>query len=233
MKPFQVAIDGPVAVGKSTIARLLAQRLGFLYVDTGAMYRATALLALRNLIDPSDEDAVAALLAQHVITLATPQGVNDDGRKITVFLDQEDVSWAIRTEEVSDASSKVAQHAKVREALVKQQQAIANTLSVVMEGRDITFRVLPDAQLKIFLTANDDTRAAWRQAELQQRGQDVSLEEVKASLQERDKRDSERAVDPLHVTEDAWLFDRSELDLEQSLDAIEKRAKDLWQKNAQ
>ncbi len=231
MTPFQVALDGPVAVGKSTIARLLAQRLGFLYVDTGAMYRATALLALRNLIDPSDEEAVTSLLAQHTITLATPQGEKEDGRKISVFLDDEDVSWAIRTEEVSEASSKVAQHAKVREALVKQQQAIASTLSVVMEGRDITFRVLPDAQLKIFLTANDETRASWRQAELQLRGQDVSLEEVKRSLQDRDRRDSERAVDPLHVTEDAWYFDRSDLDLEQALDVIEKRAKELWQKS--
>lgn len=231
--PFQVAIDGPVAVGKSTIARLLAQRLGFLYVDTGAMYRATGLLALRNLVDPNDETAVATLLAQHTITLATPQAEKDDGRKITVFLDEEDVSWAIRTEEVSQASSQVAQHAKVRELLVKQQQQIAQSMSVVMEGRDITFRVLPNAQLKIFLTANDDTRATWRQTELQQNGQDVGLEEVKNALLERDRRDSERAVDPLHVTEDAWFFDRSAYNLEETLDLIEQRVHNLWQKNEQ
>ncbi len=233
MSPFQIAIDGPVAVGKSTIARLLAQRLGFLYVDTGAMYRATGLLALRNLVDPQDEIAVAELLAQHQITLATPQGAQEDGRKITVFLDDEDVSWVIRSEEVSTAASKVAQHSKVREALVKQQQAIAETLSVVMEGRDITFRVLPEAQLKIFLTANDDTRAKWRQTELQLNGQDVTLEEVKASLIDRDRRDSERAVDPLHVTDDAWLLDRSDLELEQTIALIEQRAKEIWQKSAQ
>lgn len=233
MSPFQIAIDGPVAVGKSTIARLLAQRLGFLYVDTGAMYRATGLLALRHLVDPSDEDAVAELLAQHQITLAPPQGEQEDGRKITVYLDDEDVSWTIRSEEVGAAASKVAQHARVREALVKQQQAIAETMSVVMEGRDITFRVLPNAQLKIFLTANDDTRAQWRQTELLQNGQDVTLEEVKAGLMERDRRDSERAVDPLHVTEDAWLLDRSHLDLEQTMDLIENRARELWQKNVQ
>lgn len=233
MSIFQIAIDGPVAVGKSTIARLLAQRLGYLYVDTGAMYRATGLLALRHLVDPSDENAVASLLAQHQITLATPQGDKEDGRKITVFLDDEDVSWSIRTEEVSLAASKVAQHAQVREALVKQQQAIAQTLSVVMEGRDITFRVLPQAQLKIFLTANDNTRAQWRQTELLQNGQDVSLEEVKAALLDRDRRDSERAVDPLHITDDAWVLDRSDLELEETIALIEKRAKDLWQKNAQ
>lgn len=233
MSPFQIAIDGPVAVGKSTIARLIAQRLGFLYVDTGAMYRATGLLAIRHLVDPSDEDSVAELLARHQITLATPQGEQEDGRKITVYLDDEDVSWTIRSEEVGAAASKVAQHARVREALVKQQQAIAETISVVMEGRDITFRVLPNAQLKIFLTANDDTRAQWRQTELLQNGQDVTLEEVKANLLERDRRDSERAVDPLHVTEDAWLLDRSDFDLEQTIALIENRAKEIWQKNAQ
>lgn len=228
---FQIAIDGPVAVGKSTIARILAQRLGFLYVDTGAMYRATALLALRMNIDPSDVEEVVKLLLQHNITLATPQGAQEDGRKITVFLDNEDVSWAIRTENVSKAASVVATLGPIREQLVKQQQAIAANQNVVMEGRDITFRVLPDAQMKIFLTANDETRAGWRHAELLQNGQDVAFEDVVQQLKERDQRDMERDVDPLHVTEDAWLFDRSEYELEEALDMIEKKARELWQKS--
>lgn len=228
---FQIAIDGPVAVGKSTIARLLAQRLNFLYVDTGAMYRATALLALRNNVDPNNEEAVAALLPHHKIGLATPEGEQEDGRKITVYLDGEDVSWAIRTEEVSQAASQVALHQKVRQELVKQQQAIAANNNVVMEGRDITFRVLPNAQLKIFLTAATDTRAEWRHTELMERGQDISMDEVKAELQKRDDRDMNRSVDPLHPTEDAWFFDRSGLNLEETLDQIEQRARELWQKN--
>lgn len=228
---FQIAIDGPVAVGKSTIARLLAQRMGFLYVDTGAMYRATALLALRNNVDPNDEEAVAALLPQHEIRLSTPEGDQEDGRKITVFLDGEDVSWAIRTEEVSQGASQVALHAKVRQELVKQQQAIAAHTNVVMEGRDITFRVLPNAQLKIFLTAATDTRAEWRHTELLERGQDISMDEVKKELQKRDDRDMHRDVDPLHATDDAWYLDRSHMNLEETLDLIEQRAKKLWQTN--
>lgn len=231
-QPFQIGIDGPVSVGKSTIARLLAQRLGFLYIDTGAMYRATGLLALRENIDPENEDAIAKELRQHTITLATPQGEKDDGRKITVYLDNEDVSWNIRTEEASQAASVVAQHKKVREQLVKQQQAIAARNNVVMEGRDITYRVLPDAQLKIYLDAQDKIRTEWRLVELQQRGQDVTLEEVAADLQKRDHRDKNRQVDPLQVVDDAWYFDRSKYELEEALDLIEERAKKIWAKNA-
>lgn len=228
---FQIAIDGPVAVGKSTLARLLAQRMGFLYVDTGAMYRATALLALRNDVDPQNETAVAELLSHHEIYLSPPEGEQEDGRKITVLLDDEDVSWSIRTEDVSQAASIVAQHATVRQLLVKQQQAIASKQNVVMEGRDITFRVLPDAQLKIFLTANNETRAQWRHTELMERGQDVSVETVREELRQRDERDMSRPVDPLHPAEDAWYLDRSEINLEETLDLIEQRAKTLWQTN--
>lgn len=228
---FQIAIDGPVAVGKSTIARILAQRLGFLYVDTGAMYRATGLLALREGVDVENEEALATLLRNHTIALATPQGNQVDGRKITVYLDDEDVSWEIRTETVSQAASQVSQHLAVREQLVPQQQEIASKQNVVMEGRDITFRVLPNAQLKIFLTASEDKRAGWRHEELLSRGQDVSLETIKQDLKTRDDRDMNREVDPLHVTKDAWLFDRSEYALEEAIDEIEKRARDLWHKS--
>ncbi|MCD8484401.1 (d)CMP kinase [Candidatus Woesebacteria bacterium] len=228
---FQIAIDGPVAVGKSTIARILAQRLGFLYVDTGAMYRATGLLALREGVDVEDGEAVATLLRTHNITLATPQGQQNDGRKITVYLDDEDVSWEIRTEKVSTASSKVSQHAVVRQQLVPLQQEIASKQNVVMEGRDITFRVLPDAQLKIFLTASEEKRAGWRHQEVMARGEDISLEQIKKDLKERDDRDMNRDVDPLHVTDDAWMFDRSDFTLDEAIDEIETRARKLWHKN--
>lgn len=230
---FQIAIDGPVAVGKSSAARILANRLGFLYVDTGAMYRATGLLALRNNVDPEDEVAVAELLRSHIIKLVPPQGDQNDGRKITVYLDDEDVSWVIRTEDVSQAASKVAQHVQVRERLVDQQQAIAATQNVVMEGRDITFRVLPNAQLKIFLTASEEQRGQWRLTELLETGQDATIEQVLAELKDRDYRDMHRAVDPLHVAEDAWNFDRSPYTLEETIDLIEKRARELWQTSPQ
>lgn len=224
---FQIAIDGPVAVGKSTAARIIAQRLGFTYIDTGAMYRATGLLAVRNNVDANDQDAVAKLLESHTIKLEPPQGEKEDGRKITVYLDGEDVSWIIRTEEVSNAASKVAQHPKVREKLVEQQQALAQSQNVVMEGRDITFRVLPNAQLKIFLHANSEQRGQWRLTELLESGQDVTLEQVLEDLKERDYRDMHREVDPLHVAEDAWNFDRSAYTLEETIDIIEKRAREL------
>jgi cytidylate kinase len=224
----QIASDGPVAVGKSTIARLLAQRLHFLYVDTGAMYRATALLAIRHGIDPQNEEAVVNLLKQHRIRLAQPTVDQEDGRKITVYLDDEDVSWTIRTEDVSRGASIVAQLSSVRQELVKQQQVLAQHNDVVMEGRDITFRVLPQAELKIYLTASDEQRAEWRNTELLERGQDVSLDTVIAELRERDQRDMNRNVDPLQVVSDAWYFDRSGYNLEETLNLIEERVRSLW-----
>ena len=228
-----VTIDGPAGSGKSTVAKELAKQVGFQFLNTGAMYRATVLLALREGVDLGNGEALAILVRNHTIALATPQGSQIDGRKITVYLDDEDVSWEIRTESVSTAASKVSQHAMVREQLVPQQQEIARTHNVVMEGRDITFRVLPDAQLKIFLTASEDKRAGWRHEELMARGEETSLEQIKKDLKERDDRDMNRKVDPLHVAEDAWLFDRSEYVLEEVIDIIEKKAKELWQKSVQ
>ena len=150
---FQIAIDGPVAAGKGTVSRLLAQKLGFLYVDTGAMYRATALLAIRHEIDLNDEDKVVAILKKSKLEMRNPLPPDEiDGRLTTVILDGEDVSWAIRTQECSEGSSKVAVLKKLRKVLVAKQQEIAKSQDVVMEGRDITFRVLPEADLKIFLT---------------------------------------------------------------------------------
>jgi cytidylate kinase len=222
--PFQVAIDGPVAAGKGTVSRLVAQRLKFLYVDTGAMYRTTALLALRNNADFNNEDQLVELLDKTLMEMRNPNEKEKDGRLTTVLLNGEDVSWKIRTEEVSKGSSKVATLKKVRASLVKKQQEIAASQDVVMEGRDITYRVLPDAQLKIYLTASDETRAKRRHLELQTKGQDVTFEGVYQDLIERDRRDMERAVDPLQIVDGAWVLDTSQLSIEEVVELIVQKA---------
>ncbi len=224
---FQMAIDGPVAAGKGTVAKLVATRLGFLYVDTGAMYRTVALLALRQGIDPSVESQVVKILAGTRIELRSPLDSEKDGRLSTVLLNGQDVSWQIRTREVSEAASKVAAHPSVRQYLVEQQQAIAHGADVVMEGRDITYRVLPDAQLKIYLTASEEVRAARRQFQFQEKGEQMSLEQVLSDLRIRDKRDKERGADPLKIVEGAWVLDTSKLGLEEVVEQIMQRVHQL------
>lgn len=227
---FQIAIDGPVAAGKGTISRLLAERLGFLYVDTGAMYRATALLALRAEINLSDEDRVVALLQKSKLEMRNPIPPKEtDGRLTTVILDGEDVSWAIRTQKCGEGASKVAVLPKLRHVLVQKQQEIAASQNVVMEGRDITFRVLPNAQLKIFLTASVESRAARRHTQYLTKGTDVSLEEVIEEIKQRDQRDMERDTDPLHITKDAWVLDTSELSIEAVVELIADKVTHLMQ----
>lgn len=224
-KPFQIAIDGPVSAGKGTVSRLVADRLGFLYVDTGAMYRLTALLAQRHGVDFDQEDTIVDLLKSVEIDIRQPSEQEKDGRLTTVLLDGEDVSWAIRTESVSTGASKVAVHPKVRANLVEKQQLIAQKRDVVMEGRDITYRVLPDAQLKIYLTANDVVRAKRRHFQLQTRGESMTFDEVYIELTKRDKHDSERKTDPLQITPDAWMIDTSDLSIEQVVDLIVAKAR--------
>jgi CMP/dCMP kinase len=222
-KTVQIAIDGPVAAGKGTVARLVASRLGYLYVDTGAMYRTVALLALRNGVSLEDEAALVDLVQQARVELKQPEGDERDGRLTTVLLNGEDVSWKIRTEEVSTGTSVVAKMAKVRQELVRKQQAIAQTQNVVMEGRDITFRVLPEADLKIYLTASAEERAARRHKELLMRGEDVTLDTVLRDLEARDKQDMERAVDPLQIVEGAWVLDTTGMTIEAVVDAIVRK----------
>lgn len=222
---FQIAIDGPVAAGKGTISKLTAQRLGFLYVDTGAMYRMTAYLALHKAVAFDDEAGLVNLLNDAQMEMRNPNDDEKDGRLTTVHLNGDDVSWKIRTEEVSAGASKVSQHAKVREVLVKKQQEIAAKQDVVMEGRDITYRVLPTAQIKIYLTGSDVVRAKRRHLQLQTKGEDVSLDEVYRELIERDRRDMERTVDPLKIVEDAWVIDTSDLTIDQVVELIIGRVK--------
>ena len=217
---FQIAIDGPVAAGKGTVSRLIAKRLGFLYVDTGAMYRASALIAYRAGIPFEDASKVLEAVQAHTISMRPPTEDEDDGRQCTVLLDGEDISWKIRTEIISQGASIVAAHKILRAELVRQQQIIARSQSVVMEGRDITFRVLPEAQLKIFLTATDIERARRRHMELLEKGDDVSFEVVHEDLLKRDKRDMERDVDPLQIVPGAWVIDTSTLSIEEVVNLV-------------
>lgn len=230
-RPFHIAIDGPVAAGKGTVSRLVADRLQVLYVDTGAMYRVVALLSQRNNVDLSDEPAVVALLEKTHIDMRNPQGTEKDGRLTTVLLNDEDVSWAIRTEEVSKGASVVAQLPEVRKVLVEKQKQIAQSKDVVMEGRDITYRVLPDAQLKIFLTASDTVRARRRHLQVLTKGEDVSFEQVFTELVKRDKQDMTRSVDPLKIVPDAWVIDTSDLAIGQVVDLIVAKVKVFQEKS--
>lgn len=230
--PFQIAIDGPVAAGKGTVARLVATRLNFLYVDTGAMYRATAWLAKQTMVNLKNEQALVDMLSHHEMMLRTPSSEEQDGRHITVLIDGKDVSWAIRTEEVGVGASIVSQFPGVRKALVLKQQMIAEEQDVVMEGRDITFRVLPQAQLKIYMDASAEVRARRRHQELLVRGMDVSYEKVFQELQDRDKRDMERSVDPLHVVSDAWRIDTTPMTIPDVVDVIVSRVKELQSQKA-
>ena len=232
---FQIAIDGPVAAGKGTVSKKLAERLGFLYVDTGATYRVATLLAQRNnfdfdRLDRNERDDVVALkklVELSSIDLRRPQDGEKDGRLITVLLNGEDVSWAIRDETISSQVPIVAKIPDVREALVRKQQAIAEKDDVVMEGRDITYRVLPNAQLKIYLDAREEVRVNRRVEQLNRQGQIVDRDEVGRELKKRDEVDMNRKTDPLRVVSGAWHFDASDLSIDQTVDEIVNRVKEM------
>lgn len=210
-----VAIDGPAGAGKSTVAKLVAKRLGYLYVDTGAMYRAVALKALRLGMDIRDEVAMSHL-AQMTDIVLQPQ---PDGG-VRVFLDGEDVSEAIRTPEVSEAASVISAYQGVREALTAKQKLLAERGGVVMEGRDVQTVVAPDAEVKIFLTASLQERAKRRWLELRERGVDIPYEQVLRDLEERDERDRNRSIAPLRKAPDAVEIDTTDMTVEQVVDKI-------------
>lgn len=197
-----IAIDGPAGAGKSTVARRVAAALGYLYIDTGAMYRAVTLAALERGVDPGDADALAELARSCRIELR-PAG----GGRVAVELDGRDVSELVRSPAVDEAVSTVAAVPGVREALVEQQRRLAGRRGVVMDGRDIGTHVLPDADCKIFLTAGVEERARRRAAELHARGFAADVGEVRAELERRDRLDSEREVAPLRRAPDAHLID--------------------------
>lgn len=211
-----VAIDGPSGAGKSTIARTAAARLGYLYIDTGALYRSIGLYALRKGADTQDGAQVSALLPEIHLSLRHENGVQQ------VYLGEENVSEEIRRPAVSMAASHVSAHPAVRQFLLELQRSIARENNVIMDGRDIGTVVLPDAQVKIFLTASAQERARRRLLELQQKGEPVTFEEVLRDIEQRDYNDTHRAAAPLRQAEDAVLADTSDLDLEGSIALVER-----------
>jgi cytidylate kinase len=210
--PSTIAIDGPAASGKTTLARALARRLGYLYFDTGVMYRAVTLAALERGIDIHDEAAVVALAEKVEIDVKPP--TVDDGRPYTVCLDGKDVTWELRSAEVDANVSIPSAYAGVREALTRQQRRIGERGQVVMAGRDIGTVVLPGADLKIYLDASHEERAHRRWRECQANGRDDAYKDILASMRKRDELDSQRAVAPLKAAEDAIVYDTTDVDAE-------------------
>lgn len=203
-----IAIDGPAGAGKSTIAKLVAKDLGFIYVDTGAMYRAMALYMLNNNIDPSDSEKISATCQSADIIIKHENGIQ------VVYLNGENVNSLIRTEAVGNMASASSVNGDVRKKLVELQQKLAETVDVVMDGRDIGTVVLPNADLKIFLTASSRVRAERRFKELTAKGEECNIDVIEKDIIERDYRDSHRENSPLKQAEDAILVDSSNMTIE-------------------
>ena len=220
MRHFNIAIDGPAGAGKSTIAKAAAKKLGFIYVDTGAMYRAMAVYFLDRGIGSQEEEKIREACNSAEITIR-----HEDGRQ-QVFLNGENVSGRIRTQEVGEMASRISVYLPVREKLVKLQQQLAKTSQVIMDGRDIGTCVLPDAQAKIYLTASTRVRAERRLKELLEKGLECSVEEIEEEIKERDYRDMHREQSPLRQAEDAVLLDTSQMDPEQVTERIIAIAKE-------
>lgn len=218
---IHIAIDGPAGAGKSTIARALAAQIGFIYVDTGALYRTVGLFMLRAGVDPADAEAVVPRLDGVQIALTFSEGEQH------VLLSGEDVSEAIRTPEVSMAASAVSAIPAVRAFLLSLQKELAAANNVIMDGRDIGTVILPDAQLKIFLTASPQARAQRRFAQLQEKGEAVSYDEVLRDIQKRDEQDMTRAAAPLKPAPDARLVDTSNCTLEESIARVRELVRDV------
>lgn len=212
---FSVAIDGPAGAGKSTIAKLVAKKLNFIYVDTGALYRAIGLYALKKGIDPQDKLLITPLLIEININLQFKNGEQK------VIMNGEDVSSSIRTPEASMAASAVSAIPSVREFLFSLQRNIAKNSNVIMDGRDIGTVILPNANVKIFLTAAAHERALRRYNELKQKGIELNFDDVLKDIEERDYNDSHRSIAPLKPAADAILIDTTDLNLEQSAEKIE------------
>ncbi len=213
--PYSIAIDGPAGAGKSTIAKAVARELSYVYVDTGAMYRALGLYFVRRGINLQDEAAIAAGLPEVNVSIA----YDEDGSQ-QVFLNGENVSGAIRTQEIGNAASTVSQYQPVRDKLVALQKKLAEETSVVMDGRDIGTKVLPHANLKIYLTASVEVRARRRALELREKGEPAELSEIEKQVAERDYRDMHRENSPLMQAEDAVLVDSSDMGIDETIDRI-------------
>jgi len=228
MMPSIIAIDGPAGSGKSTIGALLAERLGYLYFDTGVMYRAVTWAALEHGINIDDEAAITQLAENLQIDVLSPS-VND-GRQYTVLCNGRDVTWAIRSPEVDRAVSPVSAYPGVRKAMTAQQRRIGLAGHVVMVGRDIGTVVLPEADLKIYLDASAEERARRRQLQNQARGESANFEQVLSAMVQRDRIDSQRATAPLRPADDAIVVDSTHLDIAGVMAVIEKLL-ERWRKS--
>ena len=217
---FNVAIDGPAGAGKSTIAKRLAQELGFIYVDTGAMYRAIGLYMIRNGIDGGDEALVSKEVDNVKVTLAYVDGAQK------VLLNGEDVSGLIRTEQVSAMASQTSAYAHVREVLLDLQRDMAAKNDVLMDGRDIGTTILPNADVKIYLTASVEERARRRYEEYLLKGEAADLEEIKEDIRTRDHNDMTRAVSPLKKADDAIEVDTSNMTIDEVVEHIKNLCKE-------
>lgn len=219
MKRIVIAIDGPAASGKSTTARLVAEQLGYVHIDTGAMYRAMTLKAVTEGIRLDDRDGIRNLVSSTRIELKRQNG------RIVVFLDGEDVSDKLRTPEVTKAVSTVSSLHEVRDAMVREQRRMAEEGGVVLEGRDIGTVVFPNAELKVFMVADVRERALRRQQELKQQGLEVKLDTLINELRLRDEKDSTRVESPLRRAEDALEVDTSGLTVEEQVEIVVRRAR--------
>ncbi|MDD6037933.1 MAG: (d)CMP kinase [bacterium] len=220
MMAFNIAIDGPAGAGKSTIAKMLAKKMKYIYVDTGAMYRAMALYFLKNNISPDDEVRISDAVKQVDISIEYVDGAQQ------VLLNGENVTGELRNEAVGNMASATSVYPIVRKKLVALQQKLAKTADVIMDGRDIGTCVLPDAQVKIYLTASVQTRAKRRYDELSEKGESADLAMIAKDIEERDYRDMNREISPLKQAEDAILIDSSEMTIEEVVAAIESIVKE-------
>lgn len=211
---YNVAIDGPAGAGKSTIAKLVAKEKGYIYVDTGAMYRGLAIHFLKKGVDPEDKKAVAEACKDAEVTIGYENGIQQ------IYLNGENVTGMLRTEEVGKMASKTSAIPEVRNKLLDLQRSLAKEKDVIMDGRDIGTNILPDADVKIYLTASVETRAKRRFDELKEKGEDCSLEEISKDIRERDERDMTREIAPLRKAEDAVLVDSSNMTIPEVVDAI-------------
>lgn len=211
---YNIAIDGPAGAGKSTIARRVAKELSFIYVDTGAMYRAMALYLLHEGVDRNNTEQIGEICQNAEISIEYQNGEQ------IVLLNGENVNAYLRTEEVGNMASVSSAVPRVREKLLSLQRKLAKDMSVVMDGRDIGTTILPDADVKIYLTASSLTRAKRRYLELQEKGEVCNLDEIQKDIEERDQRDMNREISPLRQAEDAVLVDSSDLTIEQVVERI-------------
>lgn len=221
MNYVSIAVDGPAGAGKSSVSKAVAKELGFIYIDTGAMYRAAALYMIQSGVDPSDAENVNARLDEIDIRIEHAE----NGQ--IIYLNGKDVTKAIRREEVSVGASNIAVNPEVRARLVAMQREMAEKSNVIMDGRDICSTVLPNAQVKVFLTASVEERASRRYKELTEKGVECDFEKIKKDIEYRDKNDSSRAVSPLKKTDDAVLVDTTELSFDEAVEKIKELARNV------